>query len=463
LQSNKKEAVEETGAETALLRRRSKPSVSTFSCPTATDQTYNEKRTKPSRRQFHGVLMMKEFRYTLFGACLIGASLAPLSARNVVGDEFHLANGGRVEGQLLNPNQSPRENYIVRSGLGATLTLAEEQVDHVVVKSEMERRYEARLQTLPNTVEAHFDMARRCQLAKMEDQRLFHLEQVLRLDPEHKEARYALGFSQIDGNWIRQDEWMAKQGYVRDRGAWRLPQEMEIEKATDAEDQIAIEWRKKLKTWRSWIIKNRDKAREGEMEIRGIRDPYAAVALVEQLGNEKEPRQLKLLYVDILGRLPPNAVGIDGLVKHAMDDPDGKVREACLDEVTRVGSQRALESFLIRLKDPERLMVHRAAIGLARLNAQAATLPLIEALITEHKVLTGSGSGGLSPTFSDQGGGLTAGGGPKIEEKEFRNEPVLHALTSLHRGVNFGFNQAAWKNWYVAQNVPQKVNLRRSN
>jgi hypothetical protein len=145
-----------------------------------------------------------------------------------------------------------------------------------------------------------------------------------------------------------------------------------------------------------------------------------------------------------------------------MDDPDGKVREACLDEVTRVGAQRATESFIRRLKDPERIMVHRAAVALARLNAKSATLPLIDALVTEHKVLTGSGSGGLSPTFSDQGGGLNVGGGPKIEEVEFRNEPVLHALMSIHRGTNYGYDKTRWKNWYVANNVPEKVNLRRS-
>jgi hypothetical protein len=397
----------------------------------------------------------------LLGVCLTWAAVLTTATPSAWGDVFHLSNGGRIEGKLLNPDQRPRANYVVKSGLGATLTLAQDQVARVVVKSDMQSRYEARLQTLPDTAEAHFDMARRCKLAKMEEQRVFHLEQVLRLDPEHKESRYALGYSQIEGKWMRQDEWMVKQGYVRDRGAWRLPQEMEILKANDATDRITIEWRKKLKTWRSWIIKGRDRAGEGEREIRGIRDPRAAIALAEQLDYEKEPRQLKLLYVDMLGRLP-SAVSIDSLVKHAMDDPDGKVREACLDEVTRVGSQRATESFVRHLKDPERVMVHRAAIGLARLKAKSATLPLIEALVTEHKVLTGSGSGGLSPTFSDQGGGLSAGGGPKIEEKEFSNEPVLHALTSIHRGVNFGFNKTAWKNWYVQNNVPQAVNLRRS-
>lgn len=400
-------------------------------------------------------------RTELLGACLVGSVVFLAACPPTLGDVFHLSNGGRIEGKLLNPDQKPRANYVVKSGLGATLTLAPEQVERVVVKSELERRYEAKLETLPNTVDAHFDMARRCKLAKMEEQRVFHLEQVLRLDPEHEDARHALGYSQVEGKWMRQDEWMTAQGYVRDRGTWRLPQEIELEKAGDATEEIIIEWRKKLKTWRSWIVKGRDKAREGEVEIRGIRDPYAAIALAEQLDNEKEPRQLKLLYVDMLGRLP-SAASIDGLIKHALEDLDGKVREACLDELTRIGSTRATEAFIIHLRDPEQVMVHRAAIGLARLNAQSATLPLIDALVTEHKVLTGSGSGGLTPTFSNQGGGLSAGGGPKIEEKEFNNEPVLQALTAIHRGVNFGFNVAAWKNWYVENNVPQAVNLRRS-
>ena len=392
---------------------------------------------------------------------LIGAIVGLAAPRRATADVFHLSNGGRIEGKLLNPDQRPRANYIVKSGLGATLTLAQDQVTRVDVKSAMESRYEARLRTLPNTVEAHLDMARRCKLAKLEEQRIFHLEQVLVLDPEHKESRYALGYSQIEGKWMRQEDWMTQQGYVRDRGAWRLPQEMAIQQSNDETEQIRIEWRKKLKTWRSWIIKGRDKAREGELAIRGIRDPHATIALAEQLANEKEPRLLKLLYVAMLGRLP-TPTGVDALVRHAMEDPDGKVREACLDEVTRVGSQRATESFVRRLKDPERVMVHRAAIGLTRLNAKSATLPLIDALVTEHKVLTGTGSGGLSPTFSDQGGGLSAGGGPKIEEKDFSNQPVLQALTTIHRGVNFGFNKQAWKNWYVANNVPQAINLRRS-
>jgi hypothetical protein len=397
----------------------------------------------------------------LLGVCLTWTAMLLTATPTAWADVFYLSNGGRIEGTLLNPNRTPRANYIVKSGLGATLSLAKDQVDRVVVKSRNQDRYEVFLQTLPDTVDAHVDMAQRCEKAKMNEQRRFHLEQVLRLDPNHKESRYALGYSRIDGEWMRQEDWMIAQGYVRDRGAWRLPQEMEIIRASDAADKVTIEWRKNIKTWRSWIIKGRDRVREGEHNIRGIRDTRAAVALAEQLDNEKEPRQLKLLYIDILGNLPC-AVSIDSLVKHSMEDLDSRVREACRDEVTRIGSQRATESFVVHLKDPERVKVNRAAAALARLNAKSATLPLIEALITEHKVLTGSG-GGLTPTFSDQGGGgLSAGGGPKIEEKEFSNQPVLNALMSIHRGVNFDFNKKAWKNWYVQQNVPQSVNLRRS-
>jgi hypothetical protein len=405
--------------------------------------------------------MTARARSLLLVGSLTWAAVILTAAPTAWGDVFYLSNGGRIEGKLLNPKRSPRANYIVKSGLGATLTLPQDQVERVVIKSKMQSSYEAKLQTLPDTAKAHFDMADRCKRAKMEKERVFHLEQVLRLDPDHKESRYALGYSRIEGRWMRQDEWMIEQGYVRDRGVWRLPQEMEILRAANAADQITIDWRKKLKTWRGWIIKNRDRAVEGDRNIRSIRDPRAAIALAEQLDNEKEPRHLKLMYVDTLGSLP-SAVSIDALVKHSMDDADSRVREACRDEVTRIGSQRAVESFIMRLKDPDRIMVNRAAAALGRLKAKSATLPLIDALVTEHKVLTGGG-GGLTPSFSDQGGGLSAGGGPKIEEIEFSNQPVLNALMAIHRGVNYGFNKKAWKNWYVQKNVPQAVNLRRSD
>ena len=121
-----------------------------------------------------------------------------------------------------------------------------------------------------------------------------------------------------------------------------------------------------------------------------------------------------------------------------------------------------MAAFSRELSDDENLMVRRAATALARMKDPAATLPLIEALITEHKQQVGGG--GINPTFSNQGGGgLSMGGRPKIVLRKLKNEPVLTALTLLHPGVNFAYDEERWRAWYVEQTTPKNVNLRRSN
>ena len=106
-------------------------------------------------------------------------------------------------------------------------------------------------------------------------------------------------------------------------------------------------------------------------------------------------------------------------------------------------------------------MVHRAAIALTYLKDPMATRPLIDALITEHKRVVG-GDGRISPTFSNQGSGLSMGGGPKVVKEKVRNEPVLGALNALYPGVNLQYDQAAWRRWYAEQSTPRQISLRRS-
>ena len=153
-------------------------------------------------------------------------------------------------------------------------------------------------------------------------------------------------------------------------------------------------------------------------------------------------------------------MAIGALTWAGLHERDRQVREQALDALADSGSPIAIEAFIKTLKDEKNTMVHRAAIALAHVkNPSMSTLPLIDALITEHKRTVGGG--GIQPTFGSGGGGLNVGSEPKVIKEKYRNEPVLHALSALHSGVNFGFDQAAWKKWYVAENVPPNVNLRR--
>ena len=205
-------------------------------------------------------------------------------------DVFLLANGGRVEGKLLNPRQTPRRVYVVQPTNGGSLTLARADVAEIVTKPDLYSSYQAALPLLADTEVAHWDMAEKCRKAGLGDERNFHLEQVLRHNLDHAEARYALGYSKLDGKWQKQDTWMAGQGYVRHRGEWKLPQELAIEQREKAYDNEVIEWKKRVKLWRSWVLKGRDRAAEGVVNLRGIRDPRAASAIANLLKQENDAR-----------------------------------------------------------------------------------------------------------------------------------------------------------------------------
>jgi len=394
---------------------------------------------------------------------ILGVALAACWYSLAHADIVWLANGGRVEGKVLNPDESPRTTYIIQFDDGGTLKLAEADVDRVTVQSELERRYEEVLPTLADTESAHWDMAAKCEKAGLKEQREFHLEQVLRHNPEHEPARYALGYSRVGGKWQRQADFMEAQGYVRYRGAWRLPQEITLDERQTATEGVTVEWRRKVQLWRSWIVKGRDNAGQGQTNLKEIRDPQAAEALADALREENDPRlkqALKLLYIDVLSRLDSGAAH-SGFVWAGLNDADAQVREKALEALAATGSPLAIAAFVKALQSDDNRLIHRAAVALSYMRRpEATTLPLIDALITEHKRTVGGG--GIQPTFSGNGsGGLSMGGKPQVIKVKVQNEPVLHALSALYPGTNFGFDQDAWRKWYVARHTPREVDLRR--
>jgi hypothetical protein len=389
-----------------------------------------------------------------FGAMMLAVCA---SAR---ADVFLLTNGGQVAGKLLNPDESPREVFVVEPYAGVRLVLPTADVDRQIVKSAAETRYEEVLPLVEDSAAGHWEMSTKCERAGLKDQREFHLEQVLRHDPEHVAARRALGYSHVDGRWQRPNEYMAKQGFVRHRGGWRLPQELAIERRERAYQQQGVVWHKNVKLWRDWIIKGRNRAQEGLANMQAIRDPQAVGALAAQLRRADEPKALKQLYIAILSNFPTNGTAIGALTFVALHDANIRTRERALEALEASRSRVATLAFIKSLRDNDTKMVQRAGVALGYMNQpDVTTLPLIDALITEHKYTVGGG--GMTPSFGSGGSGLSMGGKPKTVKKKVQNEVVLRSLTSMYEGVNFGFDQEAWRRWYVQQNTPRGVNLRR--
>ena len=114
----------------------------------------------------------------------------------------------------------------------------------------------------------------------------------------------------------------------------------------------------------------------------------------------------------------------------------------------------------VKILESALLRVNQAAWALGRLGDPEAIPALIDAIVTKHKFPVYPG--GAPGSINAGSGGLQMGGRPKIMECEFQNRQVLAALTALTPdGINFGYSEQAWKDWWARQQTPAGVNLRR--
>lgn len=403
---------------------------------------------------------------TLVALALVSVFALPRAEAEVV----VLKSGGQVEGELLNTSRKSDEPVELRTPLGVKLSFDAQQVQRVIIKSDAEKQYEQLAPKTPDTVAAQWDLAEWCRQAGLTELRHRHLEAVLRLNPNHEDARGALGFQKFDGQWLKPEDWMRARGYVRYQGSWRLKQEVEVDVRARQQELADKQWRQKIKMWKEQLGNSRRSA-EAWANLQGIRDPFAAPALLDVFKDSSESRDLRLLALDLLLKMPGDYVG-GVLVNLGLNDPDGNIRDRCLELLKERRSGEAVAVYAKLLKDKNNSMVNRAALCLERLEDTEATLPLIEALVTTHTywVSQGGGPGSIGASFgkNDPGsapggplGGMGMGGKPKPVKRDHNNETVLAALTRLHPGVNHRFDEDKWRQWYADTFTTSKVNLRR--
>ncbi len=384
----------------------------------------------------------------------------------VVADVFVLKGGGRLEGEWLNRQRTTPKQYVVRTQLGGKIVLRSDQVDRVMPQGTRRQQYEQIVAQHPDTVEGHWAVAEWCRRHFLAKERREHLRRVLELDPEHQDARRALGYRKVDGRWMTQDDLMTKRGFVRYKGRWLLPQEVKILEQRRKEELAQKEWIAKLKNLREAL--NSDEAARAAEQIQRIDDAYAHRAIREQLEKEPNPN-VRRLYLESLVNIgtPP---AMQTLVDVSLRDPDEETRMTAIDWLKRIDEPEIVSRYVEALHDKSNVVVNRAAYALAELEDPRAIGPLIDALVTTHKYQVTEGQPGMiNSTFSRNGGGgfsggggggISVGGGPKIVTRRQRNRDVLDALVRLTR-ENFEYDAKRWKNWFALQKRAKTVDTRR--
>ncbi len=373
-------------------------------------------------------------------------------------DVFELTDGGRVTGVLV--ERGSDEEYVVRTDSGAMVTLAKAQVYKIATVDDNLLEYQERSRTMPDTVDAHRRLAEWCKRQQFTKLRDHHLQRILQLDPNDKEVRVSLGYQMHKGRWLTRDHIMEERGLRHYDGAYRTEQDIVLREREKKRETAETDWFHSIVTWRRWLHKRRSE--EAVQNIREIRDPLAAPALVKLLHREEDPR-VRELYLSTLGGLKHPAA-VKKLVQLSLEDPEGEVRQQCLDDLLRVHQPINITPYVKSLKDRNNAIVSYAAEALERIVDTAAISPLIDALITTHRVTNphappGEMNAAFSPTRG--GAGFSFGGGNKVYEEDKQNYAVWQALVELSGGQNFEYNVQAWRRWFVNLQVQEHVDARR--
>lgn len=363
-------------------------------------------------------------------------------------DTFVLQSGGRIEGQWLNRQEQPLLRYEILAG-SVRVTLAVDQVREAHVTSTAQQAYPARAAATPDTPAGQWDLAEWCRKNGLTAERHTHLRRVLELNPNHVEARRALGYQYLGGRWVTRADLRREEGYELYRGKWRTAQEIAILEERAQQEQAEKEWLVRLTRWRR-DLEQRDRKPQVMALLTQVRDPLAARPLGVLFA--KEPwRAMKLTYADVLVAIgTPTA--LDVLLERMLADPDEEVFYGCLDRIVPLSSPQAIRLLVEALKDNDNVRVNRAAIALGRLGDRSTLSPLIDALQTTHAQVLARPRGGeaVGVAFTGEGTYFKQGDGPHLVIVHVQNQPVLDALNQLS-GVNFGFDQAAWRYWLAQE------------
>jgi hypothetical protein len=404
--------------------------------------------------------MLTAIRWRFLIATL--ALVAPVGGLRA--DVLELKNGGRVEGQIDDLKDANVSSYVVETADGGRLTIARSEVARVVPQTKDEADYQRRARTVADTVDGHWDLAQWCRDKNLRAAYREQLTHILELDPDHAEARQALGYQKIHDQWMLRDDIMAARGLVLYEGKYVTRQHVELmEQEKQARASVA-DWNNRIdRLRRSLAGRRQDRADQALAELRTMRDPQAAPAITDWLRHEQNP-DVKRVILETTAAID-DPVAVSALVDVSLTDTDDETRAQALEYLMKSGRPGLASAYIHALTSGDDAVVNRAAEALATIGDPVAIGPLIDALVTKRKVQVGGGgsSDQHAYMFTPNGGGVNSFGSapPKIMTQTLKNSYVLTALVKLSGGASFDFDQEQWRKWLADQAKSNAVDVRR--
>ncbi len=172
------------------------------------------------------------------GLIAIAVACCGLTPALMAEEEVHLASGEVVTGELITETSTAleirRQVLIKHNAVSATVNIAKDQITRREKVPAFSEQYKTRQKSTPDTLEGHIALARwsadHCLIAEAA-QNAQRADDIDSDNPLVNKLFGDLGYVKIKEQWVREDEYLAKNGLVDYQGKIMTPAEAEKAKA----------------------------------------------------------------------------------------------------------------------------------------------------------------------------------------------------------------------------------------
>lgn len=421
---------------------------------------------------------MKHYAQSLLIA-IVAATVSCQPAISSAQDSFathrlELKSGGEILGKLHDEPKyvDNRLHIVFETESGGLLELDKNRmVSKIVDLQDRASRIYQELYGNADDIETHKAAVEWCATqksgkTKYRNEINYHLRQIVKLDPNDTEAWQGIRslvtgrqvYRKRDDVWVNDEARFRASGYKREGRSWQSEEALRLIEQMEASDHQG-EINDTVGKWKRLLRKNPVQARA---ELGNVIGPGTIVPLFnfargeKKDGSDRQPVLVREMIMEAIGTVDARSA-LETLVYFAVEDPDPTIRDRAVTllENDRMYSPELVVQKVVRsnyLIARNNDTIQNAAFLLDRVDSQAAIVPLIGALQTKHLRPTGERPGSLNTTARNgQVEGLRTGGNKTHEEYWLKNPKVHQALRSLSGDTkDFGYDQAAWKAWYIS-------------
>jgi len=401
-----------------------------------------------------------------FAAAAIVATALFISAP-AAADTFRLKTGRTIEGDV---EKDLGDKLVIRVAAG-TLEIEKKDIESQTPGETPWRKYEKERAKYPDTAEGRYRLAQWCHKHRLRDRELQNLRRVIKLDPNHEDARLALGHVKVRGTWLDPRE-QRKQELKADPDRVEQDRQEQVDKLVR---EIVSKWFVRIKAifadrMASGQTLSNPRFVDARKQLLAIQDPLAIPAITNVLARGSE--SARRVMIECLSQFLQDEATMNLLVV-AVIDPSPEIRRLAAIELIPRKDDRLIDRLRDGLAAPDEGTIRNAAAALGVIRAKSAVPDLIGVLSRETRQLVQV----TRPVFFRKitttfGGGTTV----RVDNQNYYYRPdrigvvdpevmmgtetttELHTV-SIYRtevqealiaitGENHGFDGDAWLKWW---------------